>query len=278
MTQFFNTLGQIAACESVNTAQGIARHFQWQFRRAFHLFPCDLTLGESRLHVDQHGGVAALVNAMGEYDYNNMNLVRFLLRDGGTFVDVGANIGSYTLIASENPKARVISIEPHPATFALLEANVFKNRRMNVKCLNLALSSRNAEVQLTDGPETSVNHLVGDDCFSNDTLTVTSRKYESLFSEMGESPNFLKIDVEGHELEVLRGVGGLANSLQIILVEGGESDAVRSWMTNWGFLGPLYVHASRRIFSSRPQRRAEDPIYVKRQFLNSCAWSFSPNG
>jgi hypothetical protein len=104
MIQFFNTLQQVRYSESVGTIQGVWRHLRWEIRKRFLGFPCELQVGNSTLYVERPNGVAALVNAMGEYDYNNMNLLRLLLsQEKSTFVDIGANIGSYTLIASEIP-------------------------------------------------------------------------------------------------------------------------------------------------------------------------------
>src|SRR5579862_3264367 len=121
MSQLLNTLDQIMHSDSVGTFKGILRHSRWQLRRVLGRFPCELPIAGSHLYVDRPGGVAALVNAMGEYDYNNMELLRLVLSQGqNTFFDIGANIGSYTLIASEAPDTQVISIEPHPASFVLL--------------------------------------------------------------------------------------------------------------------------------------------------------------
>src|SRR5579872_3811092 len=121
MRQFVNTLTQISGSDSVGPFEGMRRHLHWQMRKLLRRFPCELPIGSSRLYVDRPGGVAALVNAMGAYDFNNMSFLQLLLRRmGGTFVDVGANIGTYTLMASEVASARVISVEPHPAAFALL--------------------------------------------------------------------------------------------------------------------------------------------------------------
>src|SRR6266699_2559349 len=77
-------------------------------------------------------------------------LNRFL-RPGDTFVDVGANIGLFTLIAARlvGPQGRVLSFEPTPETFARLTKNVQTNRLENVSCQQLALSDRAGEMEFT---------------------------------------------------------------------------------------------------------------------------------
>ncbi len=161
MLGLLNTLRQIWNSDSVHPAVGYMRHVQWQIRRLARGFPIDLPLSHSVVHVASPVGVGALVNAMGKYDYHNMSFIAELLdRFGGVFVDVGANIGTYTLVASEVPGARVISIEPHPATFAQLVENVKRNVRENVVCINVALSDRLGSVCLTDRPDSSVNRVL----------------------------------------------------------------------------------------------------------------------
>ncbi len=123
--QFVNTLSQIWNSDSTAFSPGAARHLTWQVRRLLRTLPGEVQISESRLAVPARSGVAALINCMGMYDYNNMHLLQFLLAHwGGVFVDVGANIGSYTLVASEIRRARVISIEANPRTFAILQQNI----------------------------------------------------------------------------------------------------------------------------------------------------------
>jgi FkbM family methyltransferase len=269
--EFIKTLQQIAHCESVGMVQGISRHLQWQFRRAFRRFPCELPIAGSRLHIDRPGGVAALVNAMGEYDYNNMNLLRLLLSSGrGTFVDIGANIGSYTLVASEVAEATVVSVEPHPLTFAALQQNVWRNRRRNVHCLNLALSGEDGEVEFTDTHESALNHVIqggGGQERQVAKLRVPCRRFDTVCRALKLVPDFIKIDVEGYEDAVLKGFGEFAGLARIIIVEGGERSEVRSWMQAAGFSGPWFSHFKRRLLSSLKQPRPEDPVFVRKDYL-----------
>jgi len=113
-----NSLEQILQAEGISPASGVCRHLSWQARRAVRRFPCELCLSKSVLIAEESTGVPALVNAMGKYDFNNMSLLELVLASkAGTFIDVGANIGPYTLIASEQESTFVASIEPHPGTF-----------------------------------------------------------------------------------------------------------------------------------------------------------------
>jgi FkbM family methyltransferase len=268
MSQFLNTIQQIVHCESVEPLHGIYRHLGWQVRKALHRFPCELPIAGSRLYVDRPGGVAALVNAMGEYDFNNMRFLRLVLSvSGGTFVDVGANIGVYTLIASEVGNVRVVSVEPHPGTFALLEENVRLNARCNVYCVNNALSQRAGELRFTDYQERAVNRVISGGENGGGELRVASRRFDDLCREFGVVPDFVKIDVEGHECAVLEGFGDFRAGAKIILIEGGERQEVREWMKAAGYTGPWFVHFNDKVLSSTCQRRVEDPLFVHMNYV-----------
>jgi FkbM family methyltransferase len=268
MSQFLNSLQQIRRSESVGTIRGLCRHLQWQFRREFHGFPCELRIGKSTLYVERPNGVAAMVNCMGEYDYNNMNFVRVLLsREKSTFFDIGANIGSYTLIASEIPNATVVSFEPHPGTFALLRQNVERNKRSNVLCLNVALSDHAGEVQFSDGPESAINRIVQETNAKLAFLRLPARRFDSVCEELHLTPDFVKIDVEGHEEAVLSGFGKFTTLAKVILIEGGGRPCVQRRLLEANYSGPWFVHFRRRTLAYCPQDRAEDPVYIHKDYL-----------
>jgi FkbM family methyltransferase len=268
MSDFLNTLSQIINCDGVGPVRGVVGHLHWQLRRLFNAFPCELPIGESRLYVDKPGGVAALVNAMGEYDYNNMRLLSLVLSQRpATFIDVGANIGSYTLIASQVAGTLVVSIEPHPVTFAALKENVRVNGRTNVRCLNIAVSREDSEIRLSDERESSLNRVLEDDEGVDRHLRVPSRQLQTISRELSVVPNVIKIDVEGHERAVLDGLGELNKIPQMIFVEGGERPEILAWMRGSEYLGPWFAHFKERVLSTVRQKRAEDPIFISKGFL-----------
>jgi FkbM family methyltransferase len=265
-----NSLGQIVHSESVGPVQGVCRHFRWQVRKLLHQFPCELHIANSRLYIDRAGGVAALVNAMGEYDYNNMRLLCLgLSLSKSTFFDVGANIGSYSLIASELPDVCVVSIEPHPRTFFLLEQNVHRNARSNVTCLNLALSREEGEVWFTDKFDSETNSVVQGGENGIGKIRVPCRRLDSICRELNLYPDFIKVDVEGYEDAVLEGLGNYAGAAKIIFIEGGERQEVRNWMQKAGYSGPWFSHFNRRLLSREKQPRPEDPLYVQNGFIGN---------
>ncbi|HKT24535.1 MAG TPA: FkbM family methyltransferase [Terriglobales bacterium] len=263
--QFMNTLRQIAHSDSVGPMHGGWRHLQWQIRKVFRRFPCELPIGDcSRLFIDHASGVGALVNAMGLYDFNNMSFLRTLLRRlGGVFVDVGANIGSYTLIASEVPSSRVFSIEPHPRAFKLLSENVMRNQRSNVTCLSFAVSDCQGWCILTDHKELSINQIVHSKEYQK-VVRVPMRTLRSVCEELKITPDFIKIDVEGHEYSVLNGLIDMLTAAKVMWIERGERPEIVRKLRQSGYMGPLYVHQRTQTLRLIPANRPEDPVFVRR--------------
>jgi FkbM family methyltransferase len=267
--QFLNTLDQIRRAESTGFVRGVSRHLSWIVRRLSHNFPTTLPLSESVLYVEFHSGVQALVNCLGIYDYNNMNLIKLVLSHikPAIFFDVGANVGAYTLVASEVSHAQVVSFEPHPRAFSCLKRNILMNKRTNVLLYPIAVSDTVGTVTFTDAQEMSINKI-SEDSLSG-TIPVDTRRLDDICSEVGFVPNVVKVDVEGHEPNVLNGFRHRLPEVDMLLIENGDDANVVALLQSFDFQGPLYFHASSRSFRSSPQRRAEDPVFVRERFVRT---------
>jgi FkbM family methyltransferase len=268
--QLFNSIQQIVENPYVPTGQGLVRHAQWQLRKAFNRFPFEQSLAGSRIvAAHRHCAVSALINSQGLYDYNNMRLLQWLLRDGGTFFDIGANIGSYALVASEQEQARVFAFEPHPVTARLLSDNIRLNHRGNVTVCPVAVGREDGVVRLTDRAGSSVNHSVTG--AGGETVEVPCRRAETLCREYGVFPQYVKVDVEGFEFEVLTGFGPFLSHVKLLLIECNGLSAQRSvgdkaiheWLTAAGFHGPYRCEMKDRTLLAHAGLSREDAIYVR---------------
>jgi FkbM family methyltransferase len=131
-------------------------------------------------------------------------------------VDVGAHYGRYTLIAAKRvgPKGKVISIEADPKNFELLNKNIKLNKLDNVTTINCAVSSKEGKIKLYT-PEKELGQELYNTIMS-DRATTYNEKYievnantlDNILNKNDikhEDINWIKIDVEGAELEVLKG-------------------------------------------------------------------------
>jgi FkbM family methyltransferase len=156
-----------------------------------------------------------------EDDYAHMTtreddiIEKFRPRDGGIVVDVGAHYGRYTLIAAKRvgPKGKVIAIEADPNNFDMLNKNIKLNELSeHVITLNYAASSNKSKVKLSI-PEKKSGHTIYSSIITSrapteKSIEVNANTLDNLLHENEislEQLNWIKIDVEGAELDVLKG-------------------------------------------------------------------------
>jgi FkbM family methyltransferase len=148
-------------------------------------------------------------------------LFEALCQEDSIVVDVGANIGVTAVIAGLlAPKGFVLALEPVKDTFEYLVGNIARSKLTNIKCLNAAASSAEGHVQVVTRPGHSFASFVGyEDVLERyagyDEERVEAITLDRLVERDGvPRVDFIKIDVEGFELEVLRGCSQLLNRFQ----------------------------------------------------------------
>ena len=138
----------------------------------------------------------------------------FRPKKGDTVVDIGAHIGKYTIVASKmvGSQGKVIAIEAHPNNYDLLKKNIALNKLSNVVALNLAVHSKETMVKLYDPGQkegrTIYNTIMIERKTSDNQnyVEINAKSLDSILLENGiKQVNWIKIDVEGAEFEVLRG-------------------------------------------------------------------------
>lgn len=157
-----------------------------------------------------HGHIALL----GDYEHRLTRVIADKAKQGGLFVDVGANAGYFTLLwANALPSNKVISFEPSPRNVHLLESNVKTNGFDDqVRVIAAGAGSASGEFSFDPGPE----QQTGWGGFSLDASKSTIQvPVTTLDSQIDETIDLLKVDVEGAELWVLEGARRLLASKQI---------------------------------------------------------------
>ncbi|MFC2494678.1 MAG: FkbM family methyltransferase [Candidatus Absconditicoccaceae bacterium] len=133
------------------------------------------------------------------------------IKKGSVFLDIGANIGYYSLIASKKVglDGRVIAFEPVKKNYEALLKNIEINSITNVSVFNFGLGNKE---------ETSKIHLIDSDSgkssimvdYQGDIEQIQMKKFDDLDLDFDKSKvQFIKIDVEGYEFEVLKGMRNL---------------------------------------------------------------------
>jgi FkbM family methyltransferase len=195
------------------------------------------------IHLNLHESPMMVQRAMGVYEQDKTKLIRRLLRPGMTFSDVGANKGDFTLLAAKvvGPAGNVISIEPEPENYAYLRASIELNGYRNIRTFALALSDSDGTSRLRLAPKSGAHTLSPDQKIGNNTVPVTATTLDSLLDRSAIAKvDLIKIDVQGWELQVLRGARRTlrSNPAAVLLLDlpkqPGKRSAIGEYATELG--------------------------------------------
>ena len=139
----------------------------------------------------------------GLHEFSDMGFLLHVLRAQDMFIDVGANVGSYSILAGKAVGARGYAFEPVPATYGRLVDNIRLNHLENtIRCVNAGLGRASATIKFTNDLDT-VNHAIADGEYHTNTISVAITTMDDVLCEV--HPSLIKIDVEGYETQVLQG-------------------------------------------------------------------------
>jgi FkbM family methyltransferase len=254
---FLKTIGLIAnhPLSKMNYLDAFRRYVNWQI--ACRLMPGEFVyqwIGGVKFIVRK--GETGLVEAiyMGLLEFEDMAFFLHYIDNHDLFVDVGANVGMYTLLGCGVKGARGFAFEPVPETFGRLSNNIRLNQmEFRVRLLNAGVGQKQGSLYFTSG-ENVTNHVATEEPKTN-SVKVNVVTLDHVLKN--EKPTALKIDVEGYEIPVLMGARNVLkkSSLRVVLIEtngsgnryGYSDDMILSTMTKNGFLPYEYNPLKREL-------------------------------
>lgn len=260
---------------------GIVQYLKWQIICRLNEHPIIYPFTENSKLLMWKG----LSGADGNYycglvEFDDMGFLLHFLTSDDLFIDIGANIGAYTILASAEIKSKSISIEPIPNTFKTFAKNILINQLQDkVTALNIGLGSSEGVLKFTKSLDT-VNHVATEG--EKDTVDIKVHTLDSIVSE--QHPSLIKIDVEGFETEVLNGAENtLANKdLKAIIIElngsgdryGYDENKIHQKLIKFGFKPFSYNPKLRKLkqistFGSHNTIYIRDEQFVKDRIESS---------
>lgn len=136
------------------------------------------------------------------------------VKPGDVVVDVGANIGYYTLIFARlvGKEGRVFAFEPDPDNFALLKKNVEVNGYKNVIIEQKAVSDKSGQIKLYLNPENVGMHRIYRSNYAHESIQVESITLDDYFNNFDRKIDLVKMDIEGAEISAFKGMRSLAQN------------------------------------------------------------------
>lgn len=234
----------------------LSRFMRWQIGSRLVRGPVAVNfVDETRLLIatGMHGATLSIYTGLQEFE--DMAFTLHLLRNDDLFVDVGANVGIYTVLASGAAGAKSIAVEPVPTSYRRLLDNANLNTIGDkVTTLNVALGEEAGVLNFTSSMDT-VNHVVSKSESVADTIQVPVSTLDNVLG--GCAPTLIKIDVEGYETLVIAGgkrVLSQESLLGVIMELNGSGDrygfseaALHKTMLGFGFDTYAYSPFARQL-------------------------------
>jgi FkbM family methyltransferase len=173
--------------------------------------------GGGQLYIDSRSAIGREIYYAGSYEPLVSRALKRWLQPGMTFLDAGANIGEFSVRASKlvGPSGHVHAFEASPTTFADLSRNLALNRVTNVTANQMALTSASGPVQffMSRGIASGSSSLRPAHDYSGSAVSVRGITLDDYCAQAGISRvDFIKMDIEGAELEAFKGARRLLSS------------------------------------------------------------------
>ncbi|WP_276482474.1 FkbM family methyltransferase [Paraflavitalea pollutisoli] len=238
-----------------NKLGAIARFIKWQIGTRLNPYPVVYPYTEHTRFLIWKGLSGATGNLYcGLLEFGDMAFLLHVLRPDDAFVDIGANVGAYTILAAGEIGAKTTAIEPIPSTFQHLTGNIrINNIGDKVNALNIGLGKERSVIKFTRSHDT-VNHVATAN--ETDTVDVQVDKLDNVIDKV---PFVIKIDVEGFETEVLNGANRTLENgdLKAIIIElngsgeryGYDEQLIHAKLLGFGFKPFEYDPMKRQLIS-----------------------------
>ncbi|NRA42040.1 MAG: FkbM family methyltransferase [Pseudomonadales bacterium] len=170
----------------------------------------DKTLAQHvHMYVHEFGDqvISKTIKEFGVWEPFETKLLLACLAKQQNFVDVGANLGYYSLIAAKHfPSLSVFAFEPEPANYALLQQSIELNQLENVYSFNCALADSDGKGELFLSGDNFGDHQIYDRGESRQAISIDLRQGAALLSPYITMIDVLKIDTQGAEFSVIQGL------------------------------------------------------------------------
>lgn len=166
-------------------------------------------------------GTANFGYLLGTSEPQTQDAIAKYVKPGGVFYDLGANVGFLTVIGAKlaGPRGRVVAFEPLPANAELVRHNAKINGFTNVEVLEVAVSASSSQGRLQLAAEPTQAKLAEDSGAAGETISVEIVSIDELVAQ-GKipPPDFMKIDIEGAEVDALRGMERTLKEAQPVII------------------------------------------------------------
>lgn len=179
---------------------------------------------------------ANLSNVLSLYEPHLQRIIQCYVPPGSTVLDIGANTGFFTMMMSRQagPNGKVFAFEAIPSTFVILQQNLRSNALNNAEAFQIAVSDKEAELQfrIPRGGAAMASCYWHQEQQDVDVVNVRSIRLDNFKPLQGQLISFVKIDVEGAEGDVIRGMQEVLSACRpVLFIECSDIGRHVTWST-----------------------------------------------
>lgn len=222
----------------------------------------------NKLYLDEHDSLSLSIK--GEYEPEETKLVKNKINKGDVVIDLGANIGYYTLLFADlvGPSGKVFAFEPEPKSFELLKKNVEINGYKNVTLIPKAISQTTGKIRLHVSQDNLGTHSISKIYYvKNNFIDIDSITLDDFVNECEKNIDFIKMDIEGAEFDVLKGgVNLLKNSTNLKILTEFAPHMIKDFGSPTEFLD-FFVNNGFKIYDIKNKNQMIDPKNLSQLLL-----------
>lgn len=207
--------------------------------------------------------VGATIARERQYESYVARELRQLLSPGTTFVDIGANIGYFSLLAAVliNPQGRVIAFEPKPDNCELLRLSIAENDFDNIEVHIKAVADKAGTLSFSSGGADSNGRIMNDSEVASQPFPLPTVEAVTLDEALGDLDHIdvVKMDIEGAEPRALEGMGEIIKKHRPIIITEFSPELIKvtSCVAPESFLASLQEHYHLHILNRFTEKSRE---------------------
>lgn len=162
---------------------------------------------------------------LGTYEPEIKSILKKIIKKSDIVYDVGAHLGYFSLMSSVfcGKQGQVFCFEPNPENFEIIQKNIELNKIENIFPVKLAITNKKGKISFQKTNSSSQGHVIGSlgetDFDKKNIIEVKSNTIDNFcLTELNPCPDIIKIDVEGEELNVFKGMRQVLEKVKPIVV------------------------------------------------------------
>lgn len=228
-----------------------------------HLKPNYVQVHDHKMFLDSKDSLSLSIT--GIHEPFETELVKKEIRKGDVVLDIGANIGYYTLIFAKlvGEEGKVFTFEPDPDNFALLKKNVKINGYQNVILVQKAVSNKTAMIRLYLSEDNKGDHRIYDSHDGRKSIKIEATRLDDYFTNYNGRINFIKIDIQGAESGALQGMSNLLkNNKSVKIVTEFWPIGLKRFGTNPKEYLKLLIKYCFKLYHIAEQEKKIEPVNI----------------